>query len=553
MKRKLLNIFIESNGVKFLEVKPYELPDITFLWVEDFNHLDKTLKSLPDEAYILMWVHLEQKGGGLDPGGLKYSRALRNAYPNLKEVFYITAGDKIAHEALSDLDIIIGAYEIEEKVNAHKGQKVEEILAEKYIKVPGFSFWDNSDWRAKLLLELIPKEEMKIILGAMLGEEYEHFKLKALKAGYSGAHVIEVECQRYGKNKSFLLKLDRKPEEVSQEYLTARKKHFQNHNRTFVGAYPETFKKIKGWYCLLFPYIKNKATLNIYLKNGINNYNASSEAIREAAELSIVLQEEGNGFFSVSPFTGGEIPVNKSQIKYSGLYLSTHKKANILKVLENIPLEQLTEQYFWDCPAKEVRHYIKDFILHNEDARFKGHSIEAASGKNRCRVPLSFIHGDFHTKNILINPEGKDIRIIDFSNAPDSPNKHAFMDIGKLSVDLNVSVLPNELFFNDPHLLQKLGEYHKKWLIQMDFTFPETSVPELLTLYQWENTLRQLLIKHFSKELDEKEICRQFYMIRLHYFFKALSYKDGIREKMLFYIKACWDILHFLIQDHENY
>jgi len=47
--------------------------------------------------------------------------------------------------------------------------------------------------------------------------------------------------------------------------------------------------------------------------------------------------------------------------------------------------------------------------------------------------------------------------------------------------------------------------------------------------------------------MDKAHVIRQFQMVRLHYFLKAISYDNTIREKTFFLIKASMDILDYLI------
>ncbi len=59
----------------------------------------------------------------------------------------------------------------------------------------------------------------------------------------------------------------------------------------------------------------------------------------------------------------------------------------------------------------------------------------------RQNVDTRYIHGDFHSRNILVNPEDKTITTIDF---PNSQQDHAVRDFAKLDADIIFSVMASE-------------------------------------------------------------------------------------------------------------
>ncbi len=419
------------------------------------------------------------------------------------------------------------------------------------------------DWSSRRLLEKIKEDTLKYVIGELIGEEHSDYILTIINPGHSGAILLKIDYRKNNleKFKSKLVKLSQSESDLKSEQEAAAIFEIEGlNNQKFISAlrgnHDNKVSIIKGWYCLIFSFQENKITLRNYLKKNINTEISfipvlKDKVIESFQEFNRIFKNQNGSHIKMNlgirPITSGK------QDQYRGLNLKFSQATAVRQTVERLKniygeANFLSAIYGQEKTAKEQFNFFTDFLNRMpEQASYKTYSLEKEVSP-RLKVPLAVVHGDFHTANVMISKQGDEPVFIDFANTTiEQPFKHAFLDIGKLSTDLEISIIPDYKLIDDPIFLSTWMEHHSAWTHNENYK--PSSDNALSKIYSGNTYLRQYLIKEFGEMMEEEDIIRQFYMVRLHYFLKAISYNYEIREKLFFFIRASIDILEYLTKD----
>jgi len=545
--------------------------DALFFIIRSEEKIEESLRMLRPDLQIIFWVHLNKgyKDSDKLPHNLRVLKRLRS------KIFKTNAPiPLITSSALSSLSNHYKGLKDDNGYNPKYRRKLEgeiiysttilnkdapeplpegkflkELLRHEYNSIPHFRYSNEYDWKIDLLEREINRSELNAIIGELIGTEKKDYLVDIISPGHSGAYVIHVHCKDRQKRLDFLLKISQDHRELNQEYANAIRSLDLNLPRDiFVGAYPTEngFKRVFNWHCLKYKFKKGKTTLRSHLtnlckeknkdRNIIKNIFKQWERFEKETEYRLCFGEKLN------PFTKGTFDENEVTIQYKGLSLNRRKRLSIFGTLESL------KKWFLSHPLNDLitdneLDFFKEFIK-REDGIYKSKPI---IGESYEGTPTAIVHGDFHTANILVNDSGAGVCFIDFANMPDKPIRHALSDIGKLSADMEISVLPEQLIVDQPNNFNQWLESHKQWLNEEKIT---SDLSELQSIYFWNNELlKKAILRKKELKLSETETIRQFHMVRLHYFLKALAYQYECREKLVFFLRASIDILDYLIKD----
>jgi len=420
-------------------------------------------------------------------------------------------------------------------------QTVRELTTDPPKSIKHLNY-DESQSNGHLIFKLrseIPKKEIKEILGSCFPESARNFYIKPISGGFSGSYVFKVDYEVGQSTETMLLKIDKNRHNLINEYQFGNLKQLKELNEHFIHPYPSKLIQINDWFCLLFPYVSDTKTLRSHIKQQIKIGAQEALSVMEQVLEHFALFERKVSkpyFYKLKPWSGTKI----DDCNYQGLSLKNHQKVNllhaILKTTINIPINILENLGL----VKSDLNALLNFIQSYEDFKFQGRSIDISHDSLFQKVPIAIVHGDLHMANILINDQGK-ISFIDFANVSTKLCNHAFLDMGKLSSELEISTFDFEL--NDWEKVKEFSAAHKQWMNNEAIDSDDESI---LLLYQLNSLIRSNLVVRFKQNMSEKEIYHQFYLVRLHYLFKAISYNQASREKLIFLMGLAVDILIFL-------
>lgn len=529
------------------------------------NHLKGVLQKLPKDIKVLLWIHIGHYSkritdkipinvGEVDAlkkindDGLSYISEETNCH------FFTTGAADEKTNALTAKYSEIEYYSLDifSYKNQHKlptPQLIKDILPNNYKIAKNLHYINTkNNWRTKQLLNTIPEAELKQIIGTSLGEDYKKYSLQVLKPGFSGSFILRITAKK-NKTRHYLLKVSKNKTDIDAESRLAENSDYEMLNRRqFIIANANSKQKIHDWHCLKFHFQANKITLQDFLKKNLlqeRDFRTVLKKVLDTFQAFDEVHQNDDGQHTyyntdVKPISGGQFHLEfLGALKYEGLYLKSHHHAAIFLTLKRI--EDLLAYY----PQKEdfqllsSLNEIKDFLEKPESIL---PLLEAASmGK---KTPTKVVHGDFHGGNVMVKEKGQAPVFIDFANVPEFPTTHAFLDIAKLSSDLDISVMPTAAILFHPDFLKAWMDYHKAWL--HGDKVKGVLFPEIEKIYELNEFLLEQLIEVHQQEMETTEIIRQFHMIRLHYFLKAIGYNHESEVTILFLIQASLDILDFL-------
>lgn len=569
-------INLKSNKVDTFREAVNEInenSDALFFIIRSEKKIEESLRMLRPDLQIIFWVHLNKgyKDSDKLPHNLRVLKRLRSKiFKANTQIPLITSSalSSLSHQYKglkkdNDFDpkyrrklegeIIYSTTILNKDASERlpEGKFLKELLKHEYNSIPHFRYSNEYDWKIDLLEQEINRSELNAIIGELIGTEKKDYLVDIISPGHSGAYVIHVHCKDQGKGLDFLLKISKDHQELNQEYVNAINNLNSNLPRDiFVGAYPDNngFKTIYNWHCLKYKFKKGKTTLRSHLTNLCKEKNEDRNIIKNIFKQWEKFENETDFKLSfgqaLNPYTKGKFDSHNKEktIHYKGLTLDRRKWFSIFGTLESL------KKWFLSHPSNnciEEKELISfENFIKSENGLYKDKPIIGTGCEG---TPTAIVHGDFHTANILVNQNGKEVCFIDFANMPDKPIRHALSDIGKLSADMEISVLPEQLIVDQPNNFNQWLESHKQWLNEEKIS---SDLSELQSIYFWNKELLDRAI--FRKEelkLSKTETIRQFHMVRLHYFLKALAYQYECREKLVFFLRASIDILEYLTKD----
>lgn len=530
----------------------------------------KLLKLLPLDAPVLIWVHFGKyhtnKQGYHSNLNIPTKIKNKKILPKSAKINFITRGTvRDIEDAIpfKDTDIKVA---LEEQIiygikifnpdyleYIPPYQTPRELLSNNFKFISSQPFYPNQDWnwRIQQLITKVPNHIMAAILGTVIGIDYDNYNIRVIGGGFSGAYVLQVIVKKDQKTSIYLLKISEEATELEQEHKVATSRLFEDlPTNLFTRAYSLSLKEVYGWHCLRYKFETGKNTLRTYLKSNCHKKN-SLRLIEKIFDEFTVFEKAGKSLLdsNIHPYNKVVETDERGQqeVKYEGLILKKEQRFRVLSVIEKIENRFLKESTS-DFKIKSRLHHFKRFLL-NERGFYKDKSIQELSTPP-C-TPLSIPHGDFHTANILYDNQTDTFSFIDFANVPTAPVKHKFLDIGKFSADMEISIFSDKDLLQKKNLLTTWMNTHQQWLYQQPF---EKIPKHVKDIYQHNSLLRDTILPTKTPNgMPSSEAVRQFQMVRLHYFLKAISYDHEIREKILFFIRASIDILEFLIPSQNEH
>jgi len=572
MKKPLQILFAALNDGNIHELGS-DLSELDFIQVVIVMSPNQLRNVLTDYAEMgrdaTVWIHVEKhnlSNAEEIPRNFKIIEKLRreNVISRKAKIYFLTSGNinnikgvhSVSNVKAEFKDLEIFSQNVFIGNNHHllpKPQNIEKILAHRYHVISNFHYPKSAWFRPVIeFKQEISDKKMSAILGELffdLSKEDSsniEYLVDVINSGYSGAKVLKVSRFQNGEQSDFLLKMAKDEKDLENEFKQAKFLALKKlHPPVFIGTYPFTKKLVYNWHCLLFEYATDKKTLQEWLKEKLKNSSKKNKVIEKIKQswepFEIAFKGNKRLKKGLNPYLGEDKIDNQN--KFKRLKLSKLKEGDIFQTLKSLSKQYSNFKKHTFFELNDFKHFKK--FISNENGDFDGINIARYSNEG---TPLFYGHGDFHGGNILISECGMEISFIDFANSQN--NLHGFSDWGKLSSDLEISVMPEiELIDNLPQLYLWI-ETHKEWLYGKE---TKSNLSLFQKIYTWNtdilNHIKELGI---SYGLSEEETIRQFHIVRLHYFLKALSYDHECREKLVFFLSASIDILKFLTQPSKS-
>ncbi len=519
---------------------------------------------LYQKEYLLVFIHAFQEDIHWKPKLESKIQMIRAQLPNLN-LNVITIGN--AFVVVKEIpNIIVLTYtDIKQRIDSKNIniQTIEEILTTNYndanyakdnsikpLREVQYTFDNLNDWRLNGLDYVISRSKIKQILGTCFYglTEVENFLLSIIDPGLSGAFLFKVsymigttdynkilKIKKVSDNNSLFIKEERVRKLINEVLETSKDK--------FITYIDSLSSRVDEYDCCVYDYVENSTTLEDYL---YKNHTILSD-VKLKKIIDMVFNNYDYRTSSKKNKWGVRIlsdkPWHSVGREYAGLKIEdqykNEMKGKIIKVLSLFSNEFLL--LLFDIP--DIAEIIKK-ILHFIDTDKWDYDI--IDGNSNADVPISYVHGDFNAGNILVDRiDGLEPHFIDLSQLDN--NKHALLDFGKLSVEMEKKVLPSfKLLENNIQLVSWVNA-HENWLNGVKSS--EADDISLQKVY-FLNTLIREYIKtdtgKFNSQISSKELDRQFQMVRMHYFFRMIAQDHIIPHKRLFGVKAIVDILHYL-------
>lgn len=539
------------------------------------NHVRNILHQLSEDTPVLIWIHMNQqydeKKGYTN--NMELSAHLKGDLGKDKQIvhrdtriyFFTTAGvEKIEGEFIDEYNLAkrigneqIYDFKIFYESNRDKmppPQLVRDLLRGEWNPIENFDFLRGGlNFMALEFQKTFTNNQIADILGAMLPAGFERYQLDVLKSTAPNTFIVKVICNN-PQLEVYAIKISKDHEALEREaWFGEQGRKRSLHGKKFLMAEPLEgnqsgkdcyFRKLHGWYCLRTNFLFDKITLLEYLgdpregKLGYELFKDIFEHLSDLEELGTSPNEKNIEYVkNLPPFVGG---ILRPGLNYKGLKLQDSSKKSCIQTLEWIGLhypKNLLDSIGLFRELKLLYELLEDsqFILRDIEMQSRGNS-----------TPVKFVHGDLTASNVLISQNGQDIAFINFSNITRQPTQHALMDVGCLSADLELALLPDKMIVYNFELLRKWLDFHKSWLYhEME---RKIDVECLELIYQLNDHMLDYSINRHHDQIWRDEIIRQFHLVRLHFFLKALGARQAVPEKLMFLAKASVDIINFLRQ-----
>ena len=550
-----VNILIDSKHERFRDWELHKDSLIgAFIYVFSLDHFRGIIDSLPIETKIFVWIHLDGENNQTVPYGESLMKRLLDRYPNLEGSLFLITSDPNKTNATNDFGPFT---QIQIDEVTHKNTPVSiKAIKQKHFPLARSVRYNKSkdDWILRDLFSQLDETTLSEILCHCLGDQLD-FVVDMLSPGFSGALVLKITFQENNRERHRILKISRDINTIYSERNNDRLGGLED-KRILLTAINRKIYSIRDWFCLILSY-SNKETLRSILRLQISrevpiekSIMQAITAFRKAFYEEFSLDDNGTEAFFIKklqPFSGGDFKLFSQELQYEGLKLSTKKKIQIVQIFH--------KQRIIHRSKKDKLPELFDSMEKIEVFLDKGHergffyNFEEKDLDHAC-TPVGYVHGDFHTANILSDEAGESLNFIDFAHVPYDPTRHAFQDLGKLSTDLEISIMPDGEFLYDIDRLLEWRKYHQIWM-DPHAPLPDTDWLALRAIYETNEAIQAFIVEQFSgpDKLAKQEAIRQFYMVRLHYLLKAIAYDYEEREKILFFIMASADIISYLESD----
>ncbi len=264
-----LNIFLDSNENRFIRFRLNQREEGgAFVRAVDEDHLKRILKSLHPKTRVLIWIHLEGRRDEEMPPGLEKGNDLKEHFPNLDKIIYLSLKPKRDYPNKGKNDLIIGNGQIRKTLQTEKPIPVDQILCPNYPKIEAFTYVNPFAWDVRRFINEIDEETMKEIIGTVFKDRGGPFRVEVIQPGFSGALVCKVSCKRDRRDFHYLLKIAKEPTDLEAELKQERLIDLDKYGFNFILAFNRDDKlyNVRDWYCLKFRF-DDKLTLRKYLQN----------------------------------------------------------------------------------------------------------------------------------------------------------------------------------------------------------------------------------------------------------------------------------------------
>lgn len=409
--------------------------------VETYDKAREEIEKNPDKYQLLIADILE--GSDDSPLGLHLIAEARERNPTIA-IVALTIGAAKPGKDLRTKTIDRGADDYIRKDDLDEtsltGKGLSEILRTALTKhghepISVESIEDKynpDDYSLETIIETIGINTLKRLALKLLDSKITQIVLHHVSPGYSGAHVLRLDCKIEGdpgavpKPRSILLKVSHDKYILQAEVgnkeqldyfpsqLCAKLIKDELVAAIYEGDHPTRKKK---WYAIGYDFLKGAKTLIDWIIED----DLESEQIH--ATLSALFLSR-NGLKEV--YDEAVQDDNKRPNISLNSLITPWRKVSILKAIEDFsPLAQNVDVANEYDPAKVIT-----FLKHKRIFECDENSFSI--GTKLCRV-----HGDLHGRNILVNDTGIPY-IIDPANICEA---HWATDIARLVVDLIVSGL----------------------------------------------------------------------------------------------------------------
>lgn len=343
-----------------------------------------------------------------------------------------------------------------------------------------------------------------------------------LRPGFSGSYLFKVSVKTVDQKispsspKTWVVKISDDKRKLRDELERCVKLK----NRVLQDMYPQLLKEelttIDKWAALVFEMQEDALTFSEYLNQG--------HSIKKITKLI------DDSLFPFLKKHYGDSD-KKPCFVWETFYLLDEKtRARVLAFIDEaqtLVSPRLGSLY------KEALDRIKNFIISN------GTNEESIS-KLAPDCDTRYIHGDLHSRNILVSDNASKLVFIDFAN---SDQDHYMKDIAKLETDLIFLVMDSnkklESYWDMVTDWEQILELYGRGKVFMSRSLKTTEDSEVIRTMKLIQALRRGL-KKLGNQPDEQ----QYLIALLHYTLKLLSYSDVSIQKKVFAVRYIQEILN---------
>lgn len=564
----------------------------------DDDNIIPLFKSLPRETKIIFWIH----AGVLNNGNLQNRSCLFNITEKLRKLNYFLKPYFITADVLNlknftkknEISYLMPLTSDEEVYfeetllynftalsrignikHLPERQTIGEILSPPKKEDIIFNYnLENDDTKIWLFEQNATVDELKWIIGYLIKDYSNHSEAEVniLTPGFSGAQVFLLTYKKDNRHRSVIVKMDKNRNHLVREIKIKKDSEDLDNldNNIFIFPKQDEPIGIGNWFILTYRNALNSKALSKFIEE------ADFEKILTIALDDFQNFEKVLGQLKLKQIRN--IWHHKDNLEYNGLKLNKWTTSQVISnmkslfpFLNNLQTQDFKKQLELEKDKNkkvELKNKINLIISQNKkykdvlenfiqsDNKYRGELI----GKDIRWIPTAKVHRDFHSDNIMVNEDKNRIYFIDFALTSEQPHDHAFLDIAKLSVNIELKLMPDELFVCNPNSNDSLKEWirvHKTWIKGKT---PSTSIPELEKIIKLQSfwldrikayTQRSAIKKTkygLTEEALQASFVEQFMFTRLHYLLKTMTYHSFIIEKRLFVLQASIDLLEHFIE-----
>ena len=542
-------IFIQENGYYQYDNYRRILEKQDKVKINEYTQILQVLSIIQKEDSPnsnIYWFHLDMNSGSNNnsiPQNITIiTKLFEEGLLKNKPINFITSGDL---DSLFNREGFIDTYKVEECIGSYQDQ--ESVL--------GYRFLDFSVFTFEILLEeRVPKwlrtkesdqylvnKEHEELTNYILELNFKNvdFKTKGdlihLEPGYSGAEMVSFTYNK----ETLLTKIYNKNGQAQKEL--GFPKFLRHKNVKWAKEYfiPVNRASCGDWRNYSFAtYVFKQQTLNLkkYLSLIVLNYEIRCQHKLSTLNhiLSLVMNKLSD-FKEViyqTILSKDELSIwNRSKIIFDES-MAEKKHTHYYQGLEI----DSSQHYYFRVSSESIK---TDFTLANtvlEIERIFFRNERNTFEKIKMNIPLAYVHGDFHSGNILIEECSKNIYFIDFGNFTytKNPTQHAFKDYAQLYVDLSTYLTDKGTMIGG-EMLKDWTSLHSSFLSKKTkYSLSNPNLGIVKTLYSM--ILNEIELQF--KDLDITTIFEQFHIVVMHYMIKRFCYNIDADYKKKFLLKA---------------